>query len=153
SLGNLGGIMINGPGNTVGGTASGAGNIIAFNGTMCASPNDIGVAVTGDVAINNAILGNSIFSNGGLGIDLVGNDTGPGGETPNDHCDVDSGPNDLQNYPIITSVTSSGGNVTISGTLDSVASTSFDIEFFSNPACHSSGFGQGEHFLGSTVAT
>jgi Concanavalin A-like lectin/glucanases superfamily len=154
SLGNLGGIMISGPGNNIGGTASGAGNIIAFNGTMCASPNDIGVAVIGDVAINNAILGNSIFSNGGLGIDLIGNDTGPCGETPNDHCDVDTGPNDLQNYPVITSVMSGGGNVTISGTLDSVASTSFDLEFFSSPACHSSGFGQGKHFLGSTtVAT
>jgi hypothetical protein len=153
-LGNLGGVQINGPGNTVGGTASGAGNIIAFNGTMCASPNDIGVAIIGDASTtNNAILGNSIFSNGGLGIDLIGNDTGPCGETPNDHCDVDTGPNDLQNYPVITSVMSGGGNVTLSGTLDSVANTAFRVEFFSSPACHSSGFGQGKHFLGSNVTT
>src|SRR5215471_13057850 len=51
SLGNLGGIMISGPGNTVGGATAGAGNIIAFNGTICASPNDIGVAITGDTSI------------------------------------------------------------------------------------------------------
>jgi len=64
-----------------------------------------------------------------------------------------TGPRDLQNYPVITSASASGGNVTVSGTLDSVASTSFDVEFFSSPACHSSGFGQGQHFLGSTNVT
>src|SRR5262249_2705557 len=100
----------------------------------------------------NAILGNSIFSNGGLGIDLIGNDTGPCGETPNDHCDVDTGPNNLQNYPVITAATISGGNVTLSGTRDSVASTAFRPQFFSSPGRHSSGFGQGQHFRGSTVA-
>jgi hypothetical protein len=153
-LGNLGGIMIGGHDNTVGGTAGGAGNVIAFNGTMCASPNDIGVAITGGAsAINNAILGNSIFSNGGLGIDLIGGTEGTCGVTANEHCDPDPGPNDLQNYPVITSATSSGGNVTVSGTLDSVASTTFRLEFFSSPACHSSGFGQGNHFLGSSMVT
>ena len=64
---------------------------------MCASPNDIGVAVTGDIAINNAFLGNSIFSNGGLGIDLIaGGDSEGAASQQNDHCDTDSGPNDLQ---------------------------------------------------------
>jgi hypothetical protein len=150
-LGNLIGIHIGGHDNTIGGAATGAGNIIAFNGTMCGAPNFIGVSVSGDTAINNAILGNSIFSNGGLGIDLLGGTQGTCGVTANDHCDVDTGPNDLQNYPVITSATASGGNVLVSGTLDSVANTSFRLEFFSSPACHSSGFGQGEHFLGSTV--
>jgi hypothetical protein len=51
------------------GTATSARNIIAFNCTMCAPPNDIGVAIGGAGAINNAVLGNSIFGNGGLGID------------------------------------------------------------------------------------
>ena len=153
SLGNLGGIQINGPGNTVGGTASDAGNIIAFNGTMCASPNDIGVAVTGDNSINNAILGNSIFSNGGLGIDLIAAGDSGCDITANDHCDIDTGPNDLQNYPVITSVVSGGGNTSIQGTLDSVANTMFRVEFFDNPRCHSSGFGQGQTFIGSADIT
>jgi hypothetical protein len=152
-LGNLGGIMITGPGNTVGGMESGAGNIIAFNGTMCASPNDIGVVISGTSANNNSILGNSIFSNAGLGIDLIGGTEGTCGVTANEHCDPGGGPNDLQNYPVITSATASGGNVTISGTLDSVANTIFRLEFFSSPACHSSGFGQGKHFLGATNVT
>src|SRR5262249_5918875 len=154
SLGNLGGIMISGHDNTVGGTISGAGNIVGFNGTMCASPNDIGVAITGGtVAINNAILGNSIFSNGGLGIDLIGGTEGTCGVTANEHCDPDPGPNDLQNYPVITSATCGGGQVTLNGTLDSVASTMFRLEFFSSSASHWSGFGQGKPFLGSAVVT
>jgi hypothetical protein len=103
-------------------------------------------------AINNAILGNSIFSNAGLGIDLE-YDGDPNCVEPNVHCDPGPGPNDLQNYPVITSAISGGGNVMLSGTLDSVASTSFHLEFFSSPACYSSGFGQGKHFLGSTVVT
>src|SRR5262249_20835299 len=52
-----------------------------------------------------------------------------------------------------TLATSSGGNVTLSGTFDSVATTMFRLEFFSSPLCHSSGFGQGKHLLGSTVVT
>jgi hypothetical protein len=131
-LGNLGGVQIDGPNNTLGGTATGAGNIIAFNGNMCGAPNFEGVRIPGNAAINDAVLGNSIFSNRGLGIDLVGNDADPCGERPNDHCDVDTGPNDLQNYPVITSAMSSGGNVMISGTLDSVANTACPLEFFSS---------------------
>jgi hypothetical protein len=149
-LGNLGGIMISGPSNTVGGTASGAGNIIAFNGTMCASPNDIGVAINGGTsAISNAILGNSIFSNGGLGIDLIGGTEGSCGITANDNCDVDTGPNDLQNYPVITSVISGGGNTTVQGSLNSAESTTFRVEFFDNTECDSLGNGEGQTFIGS----
>jgi len=155
SLGNSGGILINGHDNTVGGTDANARNIIAFNGggTPVCNAGAAGVFVHNSGAINNAILGNSIFSNAGLGIDLE-YDGDPNCVEPNDHCDVDTGPNDLQNYPVITSATASGGNVMVSGTLDSVANTSFRLEFFSSPACYSAGFGQGEHFLGSaTVAT
>ncbi len=48
----------------IGGTNSGAGNRIAFSQTVYA-----GVRIR-DGSTNNAILGNAIFSNGGLGIDL-----------------------------------------------------------------------------------
>ena len=148
-LGNTIGISIVGHDNTIGGTVSGARNIIAFNGTMCAAPNFIGVSVAGDTSINNAILGNSIFSNGGLGIDLLGGTQGTCGVTANDNCDVDTGPNNLQNYPVVTSVTSGGGNTNIQGSLNSTANTTFRVEFFDNAQCHSSGNGQGETFIGS----
>src|SRR5262249_40273031 len=136
-------------GNTVGGTVSGAGNIIAFNGTVvCGGPDHSGVTVSGDTTINNAVLGNSIFSNDGLGIDLNASD-GPCGVTTNDNCDADTGPNNLQNYPIITSVISGGSNTSIQGSLNSTANATFRVEFFDNAQCHSSGFGEGQTFIGS----
>ncbi|HEY3600984.1 MAG TPA: hypothetical protein VGK72_03425, partial [Chthoniobacterales bacterium] len=100
-LGNLpGGIQINGHDNTVGGTDPDARNIIAFNGgdtPMCNAANS-GIWVHNAGAINNAILGNSIFSNAGLGIDLEF-DGDPNCVEPNDDGDADTGPNNLQNYP------------------------------------------------------
>ena len=79
----------------------------------------------------NRVSANSIHSNTLLGINL-----GPAGVTPNDAGDPDTGANTLQNFPVITSATSVGGNTTIVGALNSTpASTTFTIEFFSNPAC------------------
>src|SRR4029077_14919775 len=98
---------------------------------------------------NNAILGNSIFSNFGLGIQLEITGAPDCVNNTNDHCDVDTGANNLQNYPVITSVISGGGSTTIQGSLDSAPNTTFRIEFFDNVQCHSSGFGQGETFIGS----
>src|SRR5207253_3227805 len=86
-------------GTNAGGTAAGAGNRIAFN-----SGN--GVDFPANVAsTGNAVLGNELFSNGGLPIDL--NDDGV---TANDACDADTGPNNLQNFPVITSVTAGAGS-------------------------------------------
>jgi hypothetical protein len=103
--------------NIIGGTISGADNIIAFNG-------DNGVFVADGAG--NAILSNSIFANLGLAIDL-----GPDGETPNDPGDGDRGPNELQNAPELTSVSASGDSLTIAGTLNSRPNTTFRLEFFS----------------------
>lgn len=131
--------------NTVGGITPGSGNLIVWN----TGP---GVSIVSN-SINNAILGNSIHDNQFyLGIDLY---SGAFGVTPNDDNtgDADSGPNNLQNFPILTSIVSSGGNTTISGTLDSAFSTQFRIEFFANNKCDTSGFGEGENYLGSTDVT
>ena len=122
-------------GNIIGGTAAGAGNIIAFNPK--------GVVVTSNTAVGNAIEGNTIYSNTGLGIDL--NDDGV---TPNTPGGPHTGPNNLQNYPVLTSVMFNNNNANISGTLNSAASTAFRLEFFSNAACDPSGHGQGRSFLG-----
>jgi len=119
--------------NTIGGTAAGAGNIIGFN-------DGGGVAILD--GSKNAILGNSIFSNR-FGIDLY-----PGEVTPNDGCDTDNGANNLQNFPVINSATAGLTNTTIAGTLNSTASTSFRVEFFSSPDCSSLGNGEGKTFLG-----
>jgi uncharacterized repeat protein (TIGR01451 family) len=114
--------------NTIGGTAAGAGNTIAFNGSSAVQIQDAGE--TGD-----AILGNSIFSNG-WGIDL-------GGVTANTPGGPHTGPNLLQNYPVITAVTTAGGNISVQGTLNSAPSSAFRLEFFAGASP-----GQGQTYLG-----
>jgi uncharacterized repeat protein (TIGR01451 family) len=132
---------ISGTGASIGGAGAGAGNTIAFNMTR-------GVSLNALAGASNTISGNSIFSNGILGIDL--NDDGV---TANDNCDADMGPNDLQNFPVLTSAASNGVTTTVQGTLDSIASANYVIEFFASPACDASGNGQGSTFLGSTNVT
>ncbi|MDT4966986.1 MAG: hypothetical protein QOJ64_1723 [Acidobacteriota bacterium] len=139
---NQSGIIIAGKasGNFIGGMALGEGNLIGFN----TGP---GVFVEPQ-SVNNAILGNSIYSNGGLGIELY---SGSLGVTPNDNNtgDADTGANNLQNFPVLTSVVASGGTTTIQGTLDSAFNTQFRVEFFSGTQC-----GEAKKFIGfSTVTT
>jgi hypothetical protein len=122
--------------NTIGGTQNGAGNTIAFNGLA-------GISIT--TGTGNSIRGNSIFSNNGLGIDLGGD-----GVTANDTNDSDSGPNQRQNFPLITSVLSTSNSTTIQGSLKSIPSTTFQIDFFSNVAVDPSGNGEGAQFFNTT---
>lgn len=134
-------IATTGVGSGIGDQAPGQGNVVAFN----TGP---GIHVTGGTGW--PILGNSIFANGGLGILL--NATGL--PTPNDPGDVDAGPNDRQNYPVITfSDVEPNGDVTIEGTLDSTPSSTFRLELFASAACDVSGFGEGESFLGAVDVT
>jgi CSLREA domain-containing protein len=121
----------------IGGTDPGEGNTIAHN---CSQ----GLAFSS--ATGWAILGNAIFSNRGLGIDSEV-------PLPNDEGDADTGNNNQQNYPVITSAVEDGGNVTVSGTLNSAPATTFRIELFANVACNVSGYGPGETFLGTTDVT
>ncbi|MFY9608067.1 MAG: FG-GAP-like repeat-containing protein, partial [Blastocatellia bacterium] len=128
---------------TLGGTANGAGNVIAFNSENGA------VVFSGT---GHSILSNSIFSNGKLGIDLS-NVFPSDGATPNDACDTEAGPNNIQNSPVLTTVFPSGNHLAIQGTLNSTANTTLTIQFFANSTCDPSGFGEGEQFLGSTQVT
>ena len=119
-----------GTGNLIGGAGAGAGNVIAFNQLK-------GIDIVG--GNDNAVLGNNIFSNGGLGIDL-----GTTGVTNNDANDADSGANDLLNFPVITSATETGGTVTVDYTLD-VPAGNYRVEFFTNPSgADGSGYGEGQ---------
>lgn len=86
------GISIETPDNLIGSATSEAGNAIAHNGLN-------GVRIFGDATdVNNHVAQNAIFANAAFGIDL-----GTDGSTPNDPGDGDTGPNNLQNYPEITS--------------------------------------------------
>src|SRR5262249_51997187 len=117
-IGATGPVVVNGD-SLGGGTDS--GNVISFNAQG-------GIRIDLSAGNGNAIQGNSIFSNGGLGIDLKLD-----GVTANDNCDGDTGPNNLQNFPVLTSVVAGATNTTITGTLNSTANTPFRIEFFASP--------------------
>ena len=111
-----------------------------------------GVCVTGASYTGNTISHNSIFSNGKLGIDLTDGAAtcAQGLVTANDLGDPDTGPNNLQNFPVLTLASVDAfATTTVLGTLNSTASTSFTIEFFSSPTCDGSGNGEGQVFLGS----
>jgi uncharacterized repeat protein (TIGR01451 family) len=137
-LGNtLDGVLISlgATGNTIGGTAAGAGNVIAFNAKGVVVGTD-----AADGAAGNTITRNRIFANAGPGIDLGDDDV-----TPNDAADPDPGPNLLQNFPVLTAATST----TVGGTLNSTPGRTFVLEFFAGGAAA----GQGQTFLGSTTVT
>jgi CSLREA domain-containing protein len=152
------GIRLSGAGNMnnqVGGIAANEGNIIAYNGWHDEAS---GILIVNG-AKNNPLRGNSILYNGyyattapyRLGIDLGG--TGEDGVTPNDTLDPDTGSNNLQNYPILTSWSISAGGITLNGTLNSTASTTIDIDFYGNSVCDPSGYGEGEWYMGSKQVT
>jgi len=131
--------------NTIGGLDPDAGNKIAFSG-LPISGGRAGVRIRSS-AVNNAILGNAIFSNASLGIAFSGFSP-----TANDDCDGDSGGNLLQNAPEITQVFS-GVQTVVHGTLNGMPNTVFRIQFFASPSCDPSGNGEGHVFLGDTTMT
>jgi hypothetical protein len=109
--------------NSIGGTVSGAGNVIAFNGTN-------GVTVASGTG--NAIRRNSIHDHGsGLGIDI-----GDDGVT-------------LTNLANIGTATSSDTATTVVGSFDGSPDTLYTLEFFANTVANPSGYGEGERLLGT----
>ena len=129
--------------NTIGNSALGAGNAIAFSGWS-------GIDVYDSTTTGNDFDANSIFSNSRLGIDLHGGTENGFGVTANDLGDGDSGPNQLQNYPVLTFANSAA---VIQGSLNSVPSKPYRIDFFSSPAADVSGFGEGQTWIGAVNVT
>ncbi|HKP04933.1 MAG TPA: hypothetical protein VJU77_16390 [Chthoniobacterales bacterium] len=136
--------------NLLGGTEPGAGNRIAFTS---AGPIDFpagtGIAVyqgfnSVPSATGNAILGNLVYGNEELGIDL-----GTDHPTSNDPGDTDTGANNLQNYPELTSADFEANTVRIRGALNSMATQSYRVEFFGDSVADPSGFGEAKVFLGA----
>ena len=122
--------------NTIGGSVAHA-NIIAFNGRN-------GVKIESENSDHNLISCNSIHSNGNYGIELYPVD----GFNQNDPGDTDTGPNDLLNSPVIDTITYSGPQATISGTIDvaSPATTKIEIYKAQQNTIFSS---EGKDYLGS----
>ncbi len=147
-LGNLqhGILLLNSASNsTIGGTTAGQANTIAFSGEGSGAFD--GVFVTSTAGTGNMIVANSIYDNTGLGIDLGGT-----GVTANDNLDGDTGANNLQNTPVLTTATTNGSTVTVSGSLNSVASvTGMIIHFYATPSTGNLNARQGKRYLGSTT--
>ena len=135
------GVLVSGSHNLIGGATPDYANTIAFS-------HNAGVYVQagwgGPAHVGNRITSNSIFSNGDLGIDLS-ND----GVTPNDAGDPDTGVNNLQNKPVLSSAKMGAGKTTIKGKLNSTPGKTFQVQFFSNPK----GTNQGKILLGSKSVT
>ncbi len=148
ALGNGVGILIASSSNNVfGGYSSKYSNTIAFNA-------EDGIRVSSSVsATGNFFVWSSIHSNGGLGINLYQGSVNDG-VTANDSMDADSGSNHLQNFPDLSQVFGGSNSTTIAGMLNSYANAPFRIEFFSNDSCDTSGYGEGQSYIGSdTVIT
>ena len=129
------GIQIRGSGNRIGSGFSKDSNTIAFQEFD-------GIRISGNESIGNFIFNNSIFANGGLGINLS---AAFFGITVNDELDEDEGPNGLQNFPVIERV----DNISIAGTMHSSPKADFRLEFFQSEECDPSDHGEGKIFLGA----
>ena len=125
--------------NTIGGSTALANNIL-FN-------TNNGVGVYDNATTGNTIRVNDIRGDGGLGIDLGGD-----GVTPNHGNTVASGPNNLENYPIITSA-GSGTTTTVGALFVGLPDAPYTIDFYSTPHPNSSGYGEGTRWLGSVAVT
>jgi hypothetical protein len=141
--GNLIGTDVNGTGNLANSgygvqTANSAGNVlvtgntIVFNGAGGVAPGGIGVQ----------IRANAIYSNGGRAINLTG-----GAAPVNDFGDADTGNNNLQNFPELSTVRIVSGVLMFDATLDSSAtangSVAIDV-FKSDPS------GGARQYVGTT---
>lgn len=149
-LPNGGGILVVGSGILIGGTTAATANVITANrATGVLVLQEVHPAFTPESV---SVLGNSIFGNKKLGIDLAPPHR-KNKVTANDNLDADSGPNGLQNFPMLSSAQLTTGMLTLTGTLNSTPSTTFRVEFFTSAQKDKSGFGEGQNFVGSADVT
>ncbi len=126
-----------------------ANNVIGNNGFVALSKKGAGVTVgtpTSNFHGTN-IQSNSIYGNAGLGIDLGGSGT----VLLNQTSSSSTGPDFKNNFPVLTSVVSTSGGTTITGTLTNFNGASSRIDFFSNASADPSGYGQGKNYIGFTT--
>jgi titin len=167
--------------NLVGGTAAGAGNVIAYNLSS-------GVSLSDGFPTGNVVQGNSILGNADNGVRIIlgaygntiggtdpaarniiaynGNDgvlvdTGTGNailhnsihDSGNLGIELVNGGNNNQSFPVVSSATSDGSSTTIVGTLTSTPDATYTLEFFANSVPNPSGYGEGETSLGIWTVT
>ena len=125
------GVLLNGgDGNKVGFTNDWEKNIIAEN-----LSNGVDVAF----GIYNRILGNSIYDNGLMGINL-GTQGRSSGDTPNV-------PNNYQTCPVLNGAYS-GGVTRVVGSLSAKKNSTYLLEFYGTSNTNKNGYGEGKTFAG-----
>jgi parallel beta-helix repeat protein len=125
-------------------TETPADNVIGETLANAIAGNGGGVIVA--AGTGNRVLSNSIYANAGLGIDLGGD-----GPTPNDAGDGDPGPNNQQNFPVLSgaSTNAAAGRTYVSYSLDTASGT-YRLQFFASATC---GAGVGQTLLLDTTIT
>ncbi|MEO7723346.1 MAG: hypothetical protein ABIU29_01455 [Chthoniobacterales bacterium] len=123
-LGNsIAGLLVAGSNNTIGGLHEGMGNRIWFNARgVVVRPGD-----SVHQSMGNAILSNSISAPVKIDLTASGVFDGP---TRNDIGDADTGSNELQNFPVLSSISFLADRTAVQGGLSSTPSTTFTIQFF-----------------------
>lgn len=134
-------------GATLGATpaCTGGCNIIANNGNALSTGARAGIYLDSTALGGNALRANSIFNNTGIGIDLQAT-----GATANDTNDPDTGANNQQNKPVLSTANT---NEFISGTLNSTAGTTFAIDFFVNSPPDTLLTSEGRTYIGTVFCT
>jgi sugar lactone lactonase YvrE len=106
-----------------------------------------GVTVLWGISVGNSIEANSIYNNGGIGIDLnYDGVTRNGTQTP-------PGPNNWQPYPVLTAAYANTSSTIVAGTATGTPGAVVTIDFYANDKADPSGYGQGKTYLGSITAT
>ncbi len=127
--------------NSIGATTAGAGNTIAYNA-------DDGVQVVGDGTTGNPIRGNSFSGNGVLSIELGTS----GVPSTNVLGGAGTGPNDDENYPVLTIVSyAPGTGTTIAGNINTTPNTTVFIDFYTDNVEAPNGYGLGQTYIGSVT--
>lgn len=125
--------------NRIGGTNVAERNLIGFN-------NGAGVFIRDGT--NNSVHGNLIFANRVWSIRL-----GLASPNKNDAGDVDTGPNQLQNFPDLAAVRWTAGGLLVDGSLSGRTNKTYRLEFFGSPACVVSNYAMARDFVGWTNLT
>ncbi|MEO7875164.1 MAG: choice-of-anchor Q domain-containing protein [Dokdonella sp.] len=153
------GILVNGSNNIIG--AGGNGGTLTANTVRYNQGGGVIIRGDGTSTHNNSVNANYVYYNGGGAsygasqIDLQVSDT-PMGPTENDPGDLDTGPNDLQNFPVAKNLVYTGSNAidrpaTLSGVLDSrPGAQRVDVYFSSSATSAHRGQAQ-QHLSRATV--
>lgn len=134
---------------------NGDANTVRISENMISQNEGVGISLLGN-GTGYTISRNKIELNGQLGIDLAPEHCCTDGVTPNDPGDVDIGPNNFMNFPVLISAHAAPGQLVVKGTIDTPNPETVTLEFFANPVPtpggDRSGYGEGAVFLGTGKA-